>query len=94
MELGGATAVLADDAPPQISVGAGMRTGFTDEKVDGAAKSTDEFDLDSVRLYVNGSVTNNIKFTFNTEYTGDTAAPMPTRLVCWTPSHVSNSAMS
>ena len=32
----------------------------------------DEFDLNSVRLYVNGSVTNNIKFTFNTEYTGDT----------------------
>ncbi len=23
-------------------------------------------------LYVSGSVTNNIKFTFNTEYTGDT----------------------
>jgi hypothetical protein len=72
MALTGATAVLADDALPQISVGAGMRTGFTDETVDGAAKSTDDFDLDSVRLYVNGSVTNNIKFTFNTEYTGDT----------------------
>jgi hypothetical protein len=72
MALAEATAILADDALPQISVGAGMRTGFADEKVDGAAKSTDEFDLDSVRLYVNGSVTNNIKFTFNTEYTGDT----------------------
>lgn len=64
--------VMADAALPPISIGAGMRTGFTDEKVDGAAKSTDDFDLDSVRLYVNGGVTDNIKFTFNTEYQGDT----------------------
>jgi Phosphate-selective porin O and P len=67
-----ATAALADDSLPPISVGAGMRASFADEKVDGAAKSTDDFDLDSVRLYVSGSVMNNIKFTFNTEYTGDT----------------------
>lgn len=72
MAFGGATAAMADITLPAISVGAGMRTGFTDEKVDGAAKSTDDFDLDSVRLYVNGSVTDNIKFTFNTEYSGDT----------------------
>lgn len=70
--LAAATTALADDSPPPISVGAGMRTSFVDEKADGAAKSTDQFDLDSVRLYVSGSVTNNIKFTFNTEYTGDT----------------------
>jgi hypothetical protein len=70
--LTGASAVLADDTAPAVTVGAGMRTGFTDESVDGAAKSTDTFDLDSVRLYVSGSVTNDIKFTFNTEYTGDT----------------------
>ena len=69
--LAAASAVLADDSVPPISVGAGMRTSFADEKVDGG-KSTDDFDLDSVRLYVSGSVTNNIKFTFNTEYTGDT----------------------
>src|ERR1700733_13384971 len=70
--LTAATAVIADDILPQVSVGGGMRTSFADDKVDGAAKATDDFDLDSVRLYVNGSVTNNIKFTFNTEYTGDT----------------------
>jgi hypothetical protein len=70
--LAGATAVMADSTLPPISVGAGMRTSFADENVDGAAKSTDDFDLDSVRLYVSGSVTDNIKFTFNTEYTGDT----------------------
>jgi hypothetical protein len=67
-----ASAVLADDSLPPVSVGAGMRTSFADEKVAGAAKSTDDFDLNSMRLYVSGSVTNNIKFTFNTEYTGDT----------------------
>ena len=70
--LAAASAVLADDSLPPVSVGAGMRTSFADEKVDGSSKSTDDFDLDSVRLYVSGSVTNNIKFTFNTEYTGDT----------------------
>jgi Phosphate-selective porin O and P len=69
--LAAASAVLADDSVPPVSVGAGMRTSFADEKVDGS-KTTDDFDLDSVRLYVSGSVTNNIKFTFNTEYTGDT----------------------
>jgi hypothetical protein len=69
--LAAASTVLADDSVPPVSVGAGMRTSFADEKVDGS-KSTDDFDLDSVRLYVSGSVTNNIKFTFNTEYTGDT----------------------
>jgi Phosphate-selective porin O and P len=69
--LAAASAVFADVTLPTLSVGAGMRTGFTDEKVDGATKSTDDFDLDSVRLYISGSVTDSIKFTFNTEYTGD-----------------------
>jgi hypothetical protein len=68
--LAGAAAALADDALPAISVGAGMRTGFASSKADGGDSSND-FNLDSVRLYVSGSVTNDIKFTFNTEYTGD-----------------------
>jgi hypothetical protein len=67
--LAGASAALADDAP-SVSVGAGMRTGFASSKPDGGDTSND-FNLDSVRLYVSGSVTNDIKFTFNTEYTGD-----------------------
>ena len=69
--LTGASAALADDSLPPISVGAGMRTSFENESPSGG-KSTDDFDLNSIRLYVSGSVTNNIKFTFNTEYTGDT----------------------
>jgi hypothetical protein len=69
-----ASAALADDALPAVSVGAGMRTSFESESPDGAGKTTDDFDLNSIRLYISGSVTNNIKFTFNTEYTGDTGS--------------------
>jgi len=68
--LAGASAALADDAAPSVSVGAGMRTSFASSKPDGG-NSTNDFDLNSIRLYVSGTVTNDIKFTFNTEYTGD-----------------------
>ncbi len=70
--LAAATAARADDSAPPVSVGAGMRTSFADAKVNGAANSTDTFALNSMRLYVSGAVTDHIKFTFNTEYTGDT----------------------
>src|SRR6202000_739016 len=69
----------ADELAPSITLGAGMRTGFSADKPDGG-KESDDFDLDSVRLYVNGSVTNDIKFTFNTEYTGDTGGPHDNKL--------------
>ncbi len=68
--LAGASAAWADDAAPSVTVGAGMRTSFASSEQDGGHSSND-FDLNSIRLYVGGSVTNNIKFTFNTEYTGD-----------------------
>jgi hypothetical protein len=63
-----ASQAFADDSPP-ISIGAGMRTSF-DTTDPSAGKKTEDFNLDSVRLYVNGAVTSNIKFTFNTEYQG------------------------
>ena len=44
-----------------------MRSSFAHNEPDGGT-STDEFNLDSVRLYVNGSVTDNIKVMFNTDY--------------------------
>jgi hypothetical protein len=69
--LSGTSAALADAVVPSVSVGAGVRTGFEADSPEGG-KQTDNFDLDSIRLYVSGSVTNDIKFTFNTEYTGDT----------------------
>ncbi len=68
--LSAASVALADDAAPAVSVGAGVRTSFAADKPDGG-KESDDFTLNSMRLYVSGSITNNIKFTFNTEYTGD-----------------------
>jgi hypothetical protein len=52
-----------------ITVGAGMRTSF-DHTAPDVGDTTDKFALDSIRLYVNGSVTENnkIKFMFNTDY--------------------------
>jgi hypothetical protein len=50
-----------------IKVGAGMRASYVHTDTDGA-DSTDKFPLDSIRLYVNGPVTSNIKFMFNSEY--------------------------
>ncbi len=52
---------------PPISFGAGMRTSFVHTESDGPAEGSDAFLLDSVRLYVSGSVTDKIKIMFNTE---------------------------
>ena len=56
-----------------VTVGAGMRTSF-DYTAPEVGNSTDKFALDSIRLYVNGSVTedNKIKFMFNTDYSSVT----------------------
>lgn len=50
-----------------VTVGAGVRTGYVHLSQEGG-QSTDRFPLESVRLYVNGPVTEKIKFMFNTEY--------------------------
>jgi hypothetical protein len=50
-----------------VTVGAGLRTDFSHTAPDGGS-STDKFELNSIRLYVNGPVTDTIKFMFNTEY--------------------------
>jgi len=55
---------------PPISVGAGVRSSFVHTEPEGTADSSDRFLLDSVRLYVSGSVTDKIKVMFNTEYDG------------------------
>jgi len=74
----------ADISLPPVTVGAGIQTSYfhcdnaciyssgTPSEPGG---SVDGFDLDSIRLYVNGSVTNQIKFTFDTEYTGPGSGP-------------------
>lgn len=64
------SATAADVTLPPISVGAGLQTSFDHESQSGSGPgSTDRFNLDSIRLYINGGVTDIIKFTFNTEYT-------------------------
>lgn len=62
----------ADDSPP-ISIGAGVRTSF-DVTDPSGGKTVNDFNLDSIRLYVNGTVTEHIKFMFNTEYEGSPPA--------------------
>jgi hypothetical protein len=52
-----------------VTVGAGLRTEFltTTPKV---GDMTNQFLLDDIRLYINGSVTKQIKLMFNTDYNG------------------------
>ena len=50
-----------------ITVGAGLQTSYDHTNTVGAP-STDSFQVDHLRLYVNGPVTENIKFMFNTDY--------------------------
>ncbi len=79
-----APTAAADISLPPVSVGAGLQTNYyncdksciyssgTPHKPGGSVQG---FDLDSIRLYVNGSVTSRIKLTFDTEYTGSGGGP-------------------
>ena len=61
--------VLKVDDTKWISIGAGLRTSFSSVE-NGAPNGSDrskDFAVDSMRLYVNGQVHKDIKFTFNTE---------------------------
>ncbi len=74
----GVDSAVADGEPP-VTVGAGMQTNFyqcstgcvySPGSIGPGDSSVQGFALDTIRLYVNGTVTDNVKFTFNTEYTG------------------------
>lgn len=67
--LAAAPLAAQDPALPPVTVGAGVQTSFVHTSQD-AGDSTDQFALNSVRLYVNGSAAPKIKFMFNTEYDG------------------------
>ncbi|MDR3699673.1 MAG: hypothetical protein P4L56_08575 [Candidatus Sulfopaludibacter sp.] len=54
-----------------VTVGAGLRTEFETTKPSGG-DFNNQFLLDDVRLYINGPITENIKFMFNTDYDGAT----------------------
>jgi hypothetical protein len=67
--LAAAPSFAGDITLPAVSVGAGLRTSFTDTNVKGGSSGdSDDFALNSVRLYLSGSATDTVKFTFNTEY--------------------------
>lgn len=54
-----------------ITVGAGLRTSFVDTDPS-SGPTTNQFELNDIRLYVNGPVYDNFKFMFNTDYNGAT----------------------
>jgi hypothetical protein len=54
-----------------VTVGAGLQTSFL-HTGPATGTSTDQFQLNSARIYVNGPVADKIKFMFNTEYDGAT----------------------
>jgi hypothetical protein len=54
-----------------ITVGAGLRTSFVYTQPD-VGGSTDQFQLNDIRLYVNGPVYQDVKFMFNTDYSSVT----------------------
>ena len=58
-------------ALPPVTVGAGVQSSFVNNSPEGG-DSTQNFQLNSVRLYVNGTAAKDIKLMFNTEYDGPT----------------------
>lgn len=50
-----------------VTVGAGLRTDYVHTSPDNGT-STDQFQLNDIRLYVNGPVYQDVKFMFNTDY--------------------------
>ena len=64
------TTFAADINLPPVSVGAGVRTYFSNIDDDGSAEDVADFNLDSARIYISGKATENISVMFNTEYDG------------------------
>jgi hypothetical protein len=52
-----------------VTVGAGLRSSF-ESTIPDSGSTTNQFLLNDVRLYVNGPVTDWLKFMFNTDYDG------------------------
>jgi hypothetical protein len=50
-----------------VTIGAGLQTSYDHVQPDGG-KTADDFQVDHARIYINGSVTDTIKFMFNTDY--------------------------
>lgn len=56
---------------PPVSVGAGVRTSFTNTDIDGASEDANDFALNSARIYLSGKATDSISLMLNTEYNSD-----------------------
>jgi hypothetical protein len=63
-------APLSAQTTPAISIGAGMRTSFVHTAPE-LGDGVNDFLLNSMRLYVSGSATDQIKIMFNTEFNPD-----------------------
>jgi len=69
----GATVTFGDDNSESLSIGMGIRTSY-DDLQDGAPdgkSASNDFSLDSIRLYINGSLNSWIKATLDTERASD-----------------------
>jgi hypothetical protein len=73
LAIGPVSQALAD--LPEVKVGAGMRTSFTNTDFDVSdgeggtnSESISDFALNSARIYLSGKASENISFMFNTEY--------------------------
>lgn len=66
-----APASRAQVALGPVTIGAGLRTSYVNTEPDGA-DATNQFLVNDARLYINGPVTDKIKFMFNTDYDGAT----------------------
>jgi hypothetical protein len=64
-----AAAPAGAQTAPAVTIGGGVQSSFVHTEPE-EGDGTDAFKLNSVRLYVNGTVTQNIKIMFNTEYNG------------------------
>ncbi len=73
LALPSAPAFSAELKLPPTSVTAALRSSFVSTNVDGPGDDINDFVLDSVRLQIGGTVTDNIKFTFNTDYNSVTS---------------------
>jgi Phosphate-selective porin O and P len=65
------TTLAAEVNLPPVSIGAGVRTSFTNTDIDGATEDVNDFALNSARIYLSGKATESISLMFNTEYNSD-----------------------
>ena len=58
--------VLASDIVDSLNIGAGLRSAYTEVK----DEDSSDFNVQSVRLYIDGQFSEKVKFTLNTECEG------------------------